>query len=83
MNLTIALAHSSNPPMGANIMPTTKKSGSTVFGVRIGLDSTHKPSVSFRSYVFLYDIAELNVRNHHLLPCFQPLLPECSIWNSV
>ena len=40
MDHTIELAHNSNPPMGANKMPTVKKSGSTVFGVRIGLDST-------------------------------------------
>ena len=34
---TCALAHSSRPPIGANIMPTAKKRGRTVLGVRIGL----------------------------------------------
>ena len=35
--LTCALAHSRTPPIGANIIPTTKKRGNTLFGVRIGL----------------------------------------------
>jgi len=34
---TVELAHNSNPPMGANMMPTAKKMGRTVFGVRMGL----------------------------------------------
>ena len=34
---TCALAHKSRPPMGANMRPTMKKRGRTVFGVRIGL----------------------------------------------
>lgn len=36
--LTTALAYSNPPPIGANIIPIMKKSGRTVFGVRIGLD---------------------------------------------
>ena len=40
MTLTIALAHSKTPPIGAKIMPTTKKSGRTVLGVRIGLNES-------------------------------------------
>lgn len=35
--LTVVLAQSKSPPMGANITPIAKKIGSTVFGVRIGL----------------------------------------------
>ena len=35
--LTWALAHIRIPPRGANMMPTMKKSGKTLFGVRIGL----------------------------------------------
>lgn len=35
--LTVVLAQSNSPPMGANITPIAKKIGSTVFGVRIGL----------------------------------------------
>ena len=34
---TLALAHNSRPPMGANMMPMAKKMGRTVLGVRIGL----------------------------------------------
>lgn len=35
--LTFALAYSSSPPIGANMMPTMKNSGRTVFGVKMGL----------------------------------------------
>jgi hypothetical protein len=34
---TLALAHNSRPPMGANMIPMAKKMGRTVLGVRIGL----------------------------------------------
>ena len=34
---TWALAHNRSPPSGANMMPTVKNKGKTVFGVRIGL----------------------------------------------
>lgn len=34
---TVVLAHNNSPPIGANIMPTAKKIGRTVLGVRIGL----------------------------------------------
>jgi hypothetical protein len=34
--LTLALAQSNRPPMGAKMTATAKKIGSTVFGVRIG-----------------------------------------------
>ncbi|RUP43261.1 hypothetical protein BC936DRAFT_137421 [Jimgerdemannia flammicorona] len=34
--LTILLAYSSRPPMGAKISPTMKKVGSTVLGVKMG-----------------------------------------------
>lgn len=37
---TWALAYKSRPPIGANIIPMTKKRGSTVLGVRIGLLET-------------------------------------------
>lgn len=36
--LTCALAQTSTPPMGANIMPTINRSGRTVLGVRMGLE---------------------------------------------
>lgn len=36
--LTMALAQSKSPPIGAKMMPTAKKSGRTVLGVSIGLD---------------------------------------------
>lgn len=42
MTLTIALAHSKTPPIGAKIMPTTKKSGRTVLGVRMGLKESQR-----------------------------------------
>lgn len=35
--LTCELAQRRTPPIGANITPTTKNNGSTLFGVRIGL----------------------------------------------
>jgi hypothetical protein len=35
--LTWALAHNKTPPIGANMMPITKKSGKTDLGVKIGL----------------------------------------------
>jgi hypothetical protein len=35
--LTCALAYKSSPPMGANMTPMMKNSGSTVFGVKMGL----------------------------------------------
>ena len=35
--LTRELAYSSSPPMGANMTPTMKKRGRTVFGVKMGL----------------------------------------------
>ena len=35
--LTLALAHSSRPPMGAKMIPMAKSIGRTVLGVRIGL----------------------------------------------
>ena len=36
-NLTRSLAMSRTPPMGANMTPMMKKSGRTVFGVKMGL----------------------------------------------
>jgi len=36
ISCTVALAQSSSPPIGAKMMPTAKKSGKTVLGVRIG-----------------------------------------------
>ena len=38
-SLTVELAHSNKPPMGANMMPMPKRIGSTVLGVRMGLMS--------------------------------------------
>lgn len=38
---TVVLAQSNSPPMGANIMPIAKNIGSTVFGVRMGLESVN------------------------------------------
>lgn len=35
--LTLALAHSNRPPMGAKMMPIAKRIGRTVLGVRMGL----------------------------------------------
>jgi hypothetical protein len=35
--LTFALAYRSSPPIGANMTPTMKNSGRTVFGVKMGL----------------------------------------------
>ena len=37
IRLTCELAYSKRPPIGANIIPTMKKRGRTVLGVRIGL----------------------------------------------
>ena len=48
---TSELAHINSPPIGANIIPTAKKSGRTVFGVRMGLQNTvdqyPEPSMGF------------------------------------
>lgn len=70
---TKLLAQSSRPPMGAKMMPTAKKSGSTVFGVKIGLQcrcqlhpdrpSTHRGM-------------------HHVLPCLQSLLPKRRVYGA-
>lgn len=38
--LTCELAQRRTPPIGANITPTTKNNGNTLFGVRIGLCGT-------------------------------------------
>lgn len=35
--LTLALAHSSKPPIGAKMIPIAKRIGRTVLGVRMGL----------------------------------------------
>jgi hypothetical protein len=35
--LTCELAHRRTPPIGAKITPTTKNSGNTLFGFKIGL----------------------------------------------
>ena len=35
-DLTVVLAHSNSPPIGAQMTPIAKKSGITVLGVRIG-----------------------------------------------
>jgi hypothetical protein len=48
---TVVLAHSSRPPMGANMIPKAKKSGSTVLGVRIGLSSAVSAYVHDASWI--------------------------------
>lgn len=45
--LTDALAHRRRPPMGAKMMPTAKKMGRTVLGVKIGLRRDGRSAVSF------------------------------------
>jgi hypothetical protein len=62
--LTFILAKISSPPMGANMMPMRKKSGSTVFGVRMGLSQ----GVSYGPTLLNGAL--------HVLPCFQSLLPK-------
>jgi len=72
--LTSELAQSSNPPMGANMMPMAKNSGKTVLGVRIGLSEVVVSTIgSDESERFV------NGTGVHLLPCFQALLPKGSI----
>lgn len=39
---TVELAHSRTPPMGAKMMPTAKKSGRTVLGVRMGCQAFNR-----------------------------------------
>lgn len=54
--------------MGANMMPTMKKMGRTVFGVRMGLLSLSQP---WPSSDLTFNVASCNI-----LPCLQPLLPK-------
>lgn len=63
IRLTMALDQSSSPPIGAKMMPTAKKSGRTVLGVRMGLKRVNIPFTSLHS-------------GYHILPCFQSLLAE-------
>lgn len=51
--------------MGANMTPTMKKSGRTVFGVKMGLSQGCQPSSS-----------ALKLETLHILPCLQSLLPK-------
>lgn len=53
--------------MGANIMPTMKKMGRTVFGVRMGL---RKPVSHARR------LTRFGTTGANILPCFQSLLPK-------
>jgi len=62
------LAHNKSPPMGANMIPTAKKRGRTVLGVRMGL----KDCVNRFSPQFL---------RKYTLPCFQTLLSKRRIWD--
>jgi hypothetical protein len=50
--------------MGANMSPTIKNSGRTVFGVKMGLSRARQPSCTAACV------------RMHILPCLQPLLPE-------
>jgi hypothetical protein len=55
--------------MGANMMPTMKKMGRTVFGVRMGLRA---PVSHARRFT-----------HAHVLPCLQALLPEGRICTAI
>jgi hypothetical protein len=59
--------------MGANITPTMKNSGRTVFGVKMGLSRAGQPWSSAANYRVTL----------HVLPCFQALLPECRVYTGV
>lgn len=57
--------------MGAKMTPITKNRGSTVFGVKMGLE---------------YKLAVASIPTslmQHLLPCFQTLLPERGVYNAI
>ena len=68
--LTCELAYSSRPPIGANMIPTMKKRGRTVLGVRIGLHDVVQP---------LRLGPTVLVSSEYSLPCFQTLLAKCSV----
>jgi len=72
LDLTNELAYNSSPPMGANMMPTTKKRGRTVFGVRIGL-SPRSQCRCPGPYTFIA----------HILPRLQSLLSKRSVCKSI
>lgn len=74
--LTSLLAYSSKPPIGANMIPMAKKRGSTVLGVRIGLENGSQP----QDYMEDDDLAGHGVYVERSLPCFQTLLPKRGIW---
>lgn len=61
---TDALAHNNRPPMGAKMTPTMKKSGRTLFGVRMGLR------------VLVDAMGPFAIADEDTLPGFQALLPE-------
>ena len=65
---TKELAQSKTPPMGAKTIPTMKKRGSTLLGVKIGLTeaSAHK-------------VRQHPMKEQDSLPSLQSLLPESSI----
>ena len=52
-SLTWALAYNRSPPIGANMIPTTKKRGKTVLGVRIGLRQSVLAGVVRKRYLAL------------------------------
>ena len=56
--------------MGANITPTIKNNGRTVFGVKMGLSQLGKLSNALKPRC-------------HILPCLQSLLPESGIFASI
>jgi hypothetical protein len=58
--------------MGANMMPTTKNKGRTVFGVKMGLSprGQHRCSGAYTPIV-------------HILPRLQSLLSKSSVWTSI
>ena len=64
--------------MGAKMIPTTKKNGRTVLGVRIGLSM----SVSKVSFYYLFAATtKIHSGEENSLPCFQPLLPERGVYS--
>lgn len=58
--------------MGANMMPTMKNRGRTVFGVKMGLLPCDQ-----------YYCSTARILGAHILPCLQSLLSKCSVCSSV
>lgn len=76
-NHTLALAYSSNPPMGANITPTMKNRGRTVFGVKMGLSprgqSQNQSTNRFSVHTAMPSTAAAGRQYLHMYQCRCPL----------